>query len=41
VLIIDQDRVARFVDISPDWLVRTEAPAILEALSRIDEKVAG
>jgi peroxiredoxin len=41
VLIIDQDPVVRFADISPDWLARTEAPAILEALSRMDEKVAG
>lgn len=41
VIIIDQDRVVRFVDVSPDWLVRTEAPAILEALDRIETKVAG
>ncbi|WP_242129161.1 peroxiredoxin-like family protein [Sphingobium sp. Sx8-8] len=39
VIIIDQDRTVRFADVSPDWLVRTEAPAILEALDRIERKV--
>ncbi|WP_311267869.1 peroxiredoxin-like family protein [Sphingobium sp. WCS2017Hpa-17] len=39
VLIIDSDRVVRFVDISPDWLVRTEAPAILAALADIRSRV--
>jgi peroxiredoxin len=39
VLIIDSDRVVRFVDISPDWLVRTETPAILAALADIRDKV--
>lgn len=41
VIIIDQDRVVRFIDISPDWLIRTEAPTILSALSQIETKVAG
>ena len=31
VVLIDQDRTIRFIDVSPDWLVRTEAPAILAA----------
>jgi peroxiredoxin len=32
VLVIGQDRVVRFVDVSPDWLVRTEAGPIIEAV---------
>jgi peroxiredoxin len=40
VILIDRDHVARFVDISPDWLVRTEAPEILEAVRQLDIKVA-
>lgn len=32
VLVIGPDHVARFVSISPDWLVRTEAEPILESL---------
>lgn len=39
VILIDQDRVVRFVDVSPDWLVRTEAPEILAAIARLPEKV--
>jgi len=31
VLLIDRDRVVQFVDISPDWLARTEAEPILAA----------
>jgi peroxiredoxin len=34
VIVIDEDRIVRFVDISPDWLARTEAPAILAAVTR-------
>jgi peroxiredoxin len=40
VIVIDSDHVVRFVDISPDWLSRTEAPAIVDALRRIRAKVA-
>lgn len=40
VIIIDQDRVARFVDVSPDWLLRTEAPVILDAVRGIAGKLA-
>ncbi|MEW5684464.1 MAG: peroxiredoxin-like family protein [Pseudomonadota bacterium] len=32
VVVIGQDRRARFVDVSPDWLVRTEAGPILTAV---------
>lgn len=31
-LVIDQDRVVRFADIHPNWMVRTESDAILEAV---------
>jgi peroxiredoxin len=40
VILIDKDRVVRFVDVSPDWLARTEAPAILDAVGRIEKKRA-
>jgi peroxiredoxin len=32
VIVIDRHRTARFVDVSPDWLVRTEAEPIIEAV---------
>ncbi|CAN5376616.1 peroxiredoxin-like family protein [soil metagenome] len=32
VIVIDSDRIVRFVDVSPDWLARTEAPEILDAV---------
>ncbi len=35
VVVIDHERVVRFVDVSPDWLVRTEADPILEAVRDI------
>lgn len=35
VIVIDQDRRVRFVDVSPDWMVRTEAEPILDALEEI------
>lgn len=40
VIIIDRDHVVRFVDISPDWLVRTETPAIRAAVGRLTLKAA-
>jgi peroxiredoxin len=40
VVIIDSDRTVRFVDVSPDWLVRTEAPAILAAVHTLGIKAA-
>jgi len=36
VVLIDQNHVVRFADISPDWLRRTEAPAILAAVDRLE-----
>ncbi len=39
VIVIDQDHVVRFVDVSPDWLVRTEAGPVIEVvdqLARVD-----
>jgi len=32
VLVVDQDRTVRFVDVSPDWLDRTEAAPVLDAV---------
>jgi peroxiredoxin len=32
VIVIDQDHVVRFAEVSPDWLVRTEADPIIEAV---------
>jgi peroxiredoxin len=32
IVVIGQDRVVRFADVHPDWLVRTEAGAVLEAV---------
>jgi len=31
-IVIDGNRVARFVDVSPDWLVRTEAEPLIEVV---------
>jgi peroxiredoxin len=35
VLILDQDRTVRFVDIQPDFTARTEVPDILAALAKV------
>jgi peroxiredoxin len=35
VVVIDHERVVRFVDVSPDWLARTEAEPVLEAVRDI------
>ncbi|MBC2666670.1 redoxin domain-containing protein [Novosphingobium flavum] len=32
VIVIDPDHVIRFIDVSPDWLARTEATTVLAAL---------
>ncbi|CAN5174492.1 peroxiredoxin-like family protein [soil metagenome] len=40
VILIDSDRKVRFVDVSPDWLIRTEAPALLAAVHRLSTPVA-
>jgi peroxiredoxin len=34
-IVIGQDRVVRFADVSPDWLVRTEADEILAAVRAV------
>jgi len=31
-IVIDRDRVVRFIDVTPDWLARTEAQPLLDAL---------
>lgn len=36
VLVIDRHRVIRFVDVAPDWLLRTEAEPIIEAVRTLD-----
>lgn len=35
ILIIDSDRVVRFVDVSPDWLRRTEVEQVVEQLAAL------
>ena len=32
VVVIDANRVVRFADVHPDWLVRTEADAVIDAV---------
>ena len=38
--LIGQDKVVRFVEVSPDWLVRTEAGPILEAVRELQSVAA-
>jgi peroxiredoxin len=40
VIIIDSNAVVRFVDVSPDWLDRAEAPEILAAIDRPTTRAA-
>lgn len=35
IVLIDTDRTVRFADVSPDWLIRTEAPAVLAAVDSL------
>jgi peroxiredoxin len=35
ILVIDTDATVRFVDVSPDWLARTEAETVLAALDGV------
>jgi peroxiredoxin len=37
IIVIGQDRVVRFADVSPDWLVRTEAEPVLKAVRSATE----
>jgi hypothetical protein len=34
-IVVDRARVVRFVDVAPDWLVRTEAEPIIDAVRAI------
>jgi hypothetical protein len=34
-VLVDRDRTARFSDVSPDWLVRTEAETILASARKL------
>jgi peroxiredoxin len=38
VVVIDSARVVRFAEVSPDWLVRTEAESIVQAVREIDRR---
>jgi len=40
IIVIDRDRIVRFVDVSPDWLVRAEAPEVIAAISKLALKKA-
>lgn len=37
VVVIDEQHVVRFADVHPDWLVRTEADAVLDALRSLSD----
>ncbi len=36
VVVIGQDRVVRFADVAPDWMIRTEAEPQIEAVRALD-----
>jgi peroxiredoxin len=38
VVVIESSRVVRFAEVSPDWLVRTEADPIVQAVREIDRR---
>jgi len=38
VVVIDSSRVVRFAEVSPDWLARTEAEPIVQAVREIDRR---
>ena len=40
VVVIGQDRVVRFVDVAPDWLARTEAEPVLDAVRALQATAA-
>lgn len=40
VILIDTDRTVRYAAVSPDWLVRPEADAILAAVNRLEAREA-
>ena len=35
VVVIDRERVVRFIDVAPDWLARTEAEPVLDAVGAV------
>jgi peroxiredoxin len=41
VIVIDASRKVRYVDVSPDWLVRTEAEPVLDAVRALTSVSAG
>lgn len=40
VVVIGQDRIVRFAEVSPDWLARTEAEPVLEAVRELQSVTA-
>ncbi len=40
VVVIGHDRVVRFAEVSPDWLLRTEAEPVLEAVRGLQTRAA-
>lgn len=40
VIVIDRQHIVRFVDVSPDWLIRTESGAILDAVRDLVQPLA-
>ncbi len=38
VLVVDRERIVRFVDVHPDYATRTEVPAILSALAELESQ---
>lgn len=39
-LVIDQDRMIRFIHVAPDWLVRTEAGPLIDAVDSLKSEAA-
>lgn len=37
IVVIDADHVVRFIDVTPDWMARTEAGPVIEAVRRVLE----
>jgi peroxiredoxin len=37
VVVIDQDHAVRFIDVTPDWMARTEAEPVIEAVRKVLE----
>jgi peroxiredoxin len=35
VVVVDRDRVVRFADVSPDWMVRTDAQPVIDAVQAL------